>query len=402
MAFFRRANAGNFGSQIDPKVEAIVKENTTFALDLYKALQEREENVFFSPYSISSALAMTYAGAKGETAQQMAQTLHFASEQLHADFCALATALKAAQQSAGISLKIANALYPQKNYPFLDAFLNLISQNYEAEVTALDYMQNPEAARNTINGQVAAQTEGKIQELIPAGELNDLTRLVLANAIYFKGDWAHPFECGKTTTAPFWLSPERSCQVPMMRQTQTLAYANMEDLQALELPYAGEHLSMLILLPKQRDGLTALERNLTVENLDLWTKYLAPQEVQVSLPCFKIECCLKLHDILPGMGMSNAFDPAPDKANFSGMDGQENWLFISAIFHQAFVEVNEEGSEAAAATAVVMSLRGISLPEVFQADRPFIFLIRERRTDNVLFLGRFAQPEPASLQETKE
>jgi serpin B len=390
---FGRLREEDVREHIDPSSVAVVQENTAFALDLYKALRAEEGNLFFSPYSISVAFAMTYAGARGETGRQMAQVLHFPSEQqLHPIFSALEAELKTAQQSGGTLLRSANSLYPQTKYPFLEVFLTLLEMHYGAQVTALDYKNNPEAARDTINSWVAAKTEEKIKDLIPAGGLTPLTRLVLVNAIYFKGNWTSQFDQSRTIAAPFWIRSDHVLPVPMMQQTETFGYNETKDLQVLELPYRGDRLSMMILLPQQKNGLTELENNLTLENLAHWTRELQPREVQISLPRFKINCPFKLNDTLIAMGMKDAFDE--NKANFSGMDGQENWLYIEAVFHQAFVDVNEEGSEAVAATAVVTGSRSLPPPPaVFQANHPFIFLIREQHTGNVLFLGRFVTPE---------
>ncbi|MCL1493445.1 MAG: serpin family protein [Pseudanabaena sp. Salubria-1] len=219
-----------------------------------------------------------------------------------------------------------------------------------------------------------------------------MTRLVLVNAIYFKGNWASQFEPKHTKVAPFWVTPDCAIQVSMMQKEQTFGYYEDENVKVLELPYIGDRLSMLILLPQQMDGLTELESSLTQESLALWTRYLHQAKVQVYLPRFKINCPINLNGNLKAMGMRDAFDDS--KANFSGMDGRENWLFIGEVIHQAFIDVNEEGSEAAAATAVVMKSRSLPTPSiVFQANHPFVFLIQDKYTGTVLFLGRFATPE---------
>lgn len=385
---FREFVKPGIGVVVDPRM--LVKANTAFALDLYKALQETEGNLFFSPYSISVALAMTYAGARGETEQQMAQVLHFSPEQkLHPIFFALEAVLKDTQKSGGILLRSANSLYPHNKYPFLETFLTLLKKYYGVEIAAVDYENDLEAARNAINNWVAEKTEAKIKDLLPQRALSALTRLVLVNAIYFKGNWSSQFDRSCTIAAPFWVTSDHVIQVPMMQQTQTFGYHATRGIQILELPYLGDRLSMLILLPCQRDEFIELENTLSSENLADWTRELEQRQVQVSLPRFTINCSFSLEEVLITMGMRDAFDVS--KANFSGMDGVENWLSIGAVFHQAFVEVNEEGSEAAAATAVVTGSKGVLTP-VFQADHPFIFLIREKLTGSILFLGRCVEP----------
>lgn len=386
---FGRFREEDVTMNIDPSIAAIVKDNTAFAIDLYKRLQKTKGNLFFSPYSISVALAMTYAGARGETEQQMAQALHFSAGQLlHPVFSSLESELKAAQ-SDGILLRSANSLYPQTKYPFLEAFLALVKEHYGADITSVDYENNLEEARVSINNWVAERTEEKIRDLIPSGMINALTRLVLVNAIYFKGNWASQFDPKYTKVAPFWVTPDREIQVSMMQKEETFGYYEDENVKVLELPYIGDRLSMVILLPQQMNGLTELENSLTQENLALWTKYLPQREVQVSLPRFKINCSFMLGATLIEMGMKDAFNA--NKADFSGMDGIENWLSIGEVIHQAFIDVNEEGSEAAAATAVVIRYK--SLPSSFQANHPFVFLIRDKYTGTVLFLGRLDTPK---------
>ncbi len=371
-------------------VRAVVEGNTAFALALYQALRTQAGNLFFSPYSISTALAMTYAGARGNTAAEMAQALHFRlePESLHDAFAALAAQVSATGMKGHIQLRIANALWPHVSYPLLKSFLALVQRVYGARLTAVDYGK-PEAARAIINAWIEERTESRIRELIPPGVLNALTTLVLVNAIYFKGNWAFPFDPDRSHDAPFWITPEAAVQAPLMAQKRAFSYSESEELQVLELPYAGEELSMVVLLPQKRDGLTDLEAALTVENLDRWTRLLRKQEVQVFLPRFEITFPFRLDSTLKSMGMSDAFTGAAD---FSGMDGTES-LSIGAVLHKAFVVVNEEGTEAAAATAVAMARAAMPAPPpVFRADHPFIFLIREKHTGSLLFAGRVVHP----------
>ena len=365
--------------------------NSSFSLDLYQLLREEDGNIFFSPYSISVALAMTYGGARGDTESQMARVLHFDlnREYLHAAFSALQEKLAEAETAGGVQLKIANSLWPHVGYPFLKSYLDLVLKYYGVSITAVDYVHDTEGARQTINAWVEKKTETKIRDLIPKGILDRLTRLVLTNAIYFKGDWAAQFDPDKTRRDDFW-SPQKQTKVPMMTCKGEYRYKETSELQILELPYAGDKLSMLVLLPREKDGLPNLERQLTPDFLSKATKNMWEEQVTVHLPKFKIEAAFTLNDPLISLGMSDAFDM--DKADFSGMDGLKKWLYISYVLHKAFIDVNEEGTEAAAATAVVMQMKGVSMPTIFRADHPFLFLIRERETGSILFIGRFTKP----------
>ncbi len=378
-------------ADIDSNLKIVVEGNTAFALELYQKLRGAEGNLFLSPYSISTALAMTYAGARENTAKQMAETLHFSLEQqqLHAAFAKLESHLNAVQKKGDIQLNVANSLWPQKDYPFLQEYLALIKECYGVLITPVDYQTAREAASKLINQWVEEKTNNKIRDLIQPGVLDVLTRLLLVNAIYFKGNWASQFEEKLTEDAPFYLLSGETIQVPTMSQKQEFGYTEDQSLQILELPYIGNDLSMLVLLPKQANGLAEIEKNLTVENLRKWTAQLREQEVMVFLPKFKMTSQFRLDKALISMGMSEAFDM--NKANFAGMDGNPNWLYIAAVIHKAFVDVNEEGTEAAAATAVVTEV--LSAPPVtFRADHPFIFLIRENLTGSILFLGRVIDP----------
>jgi serpin B len=373
----------------------VVAGNTEFAVDLYGKLRTHEGNVFFSPYSISTALAMTWGGARGETANEMAQTLHFdlPADKLHPAFAALEADLKAVQRKGQVKLATANSLWPQKDFALLPDFLALCRKYYGTTVTPVDYLRHTEAARKTINDWVEARTNGKIVELLKPGTLDPNNRLVLVNAIYFKGKWASPFETNRTVNEPFHTSSDKTIDVPLMRQTHDFRYAEFSGLQVLELPYARDDLSMIILLPREVDGLGHLEARLTAENLTAWTTHLEGQKVAVFLPKYKMTLAFSLAETLEALGMTDAF--IYGKADFSGMDGRPD-LFISAIEHQAFVEVNEEGTEAAAATAVLMEVGGMPMNlrpiPVFRADHPFLFLIRDNHTGSILFLGRVTDP----------
>jgi serpin B len=373
-------------------VASVAEGNNAFAFDLYAKLKTEEGNLIFSPYSISTALAMTYAGARGETAAEMKKTLRFAlsQEKLHPAMADLVDDLNARGGKDAYELVVANRLWGQAGYSFLAPFIALNRTYYGAGLEQVNFKTATEAARKTINTWVEDKTRDKIQELLKPGILTDLTRLVLTNAIYFKGNWASQFKKERTADAPFHVTPDKSVDVPTMRQTAKFGYTETQDMQVLEMPYIGDDLSMTILLPKKADGLGKVEASLSAATLKTWVARLRKQKVGVFLPRFKMEFSVGLVDTLEAMGMPRAFDPS--RADFSGMDGTRA-LSITAVIHKAFVDVNEEGTEAAAATAVVMGLRSApSRPIIFNADRPFIFLIRDRVTGSVLFIGRVTDP----------
>jgi len=376
----------------------LVEGNSIFAFELYQKLRDKEGNLFCSPYSISLALAMTYAGANNETAQQMADTLQFMLDQdsLHAAFNWLDAQLASRGQGAqgkdekGFRLNIANAIWGQKDYEFLSAFLDVLAENYGAGLRILDFITETEASRLAINRWVYNQTEGRIKDLIPPGAINELTRLVLTNAIYFNAAWEHPFDKKMTTNGPFYLLDGGEVVVPMMKQTESFGYTEGEGYQAVELPYDGRELSMVVLLPES-GNFEAFEKGLQAQQVDAIINGLQPTEVTLTMPKFEFESEFSLRDILAGMGMPDAF--SPDEADFSGMTGNRE-LFISDVVHKAFVAVDEAGTEAAAATAVIVgttSAPGEPTVEV-TLDRPFIFLIRDIETDTILFVGRVLNP----------
>lgn len=390
--------------------ETVVKGANEFALELYAKLSEQEGNLFFSPYSISTALAMTYAGARGGTELEMAEVLHFPvatsiapgtepalglareREQFHLMFGALIKDLNTRGGKGAYELTVANALWGQKGYGFLREFLELVETSYEGKLNEVDFKAATEAARQTINAWVEKKTRGKIRDLIAKGVLSTLTRLVLTNAVYFKGNWAKRFEADSTRDGPFVLLDGKKIDVPMMNQAGEFKYMEMEDFQGLELAYVDEELSMIIFLPKVFDGLGEFEKTLTSENLSKWTAELREQKVIVSIPKFKMTSEFALAGVLKSMGMKDAF--SQQKADFSGMNGRRD-LFISAVIHKAYVDVNEEGTEAAAATAVVVGVTSVR-PEptpVFCADHPFVFFIRDNQSGSILFIGRVTNPK---------
>ncbi|HDN78929.1 MAG: serpin family protein [Chloroflexi bacterium] len=390
---------------IAPKVEAgelaeLVSGNNAFALDLYQALREKEGNLFYSPFSISLALAMTYAGARGETERQMADTLHFTLPQnrLHPAFNALeleltqrgkATGEQAEKSEEGFQLHIANAIWGQEGYKFLPEFLDTLAENYGAGIRLLDFQKAPEKSRQVINDWVSKQTEGKIKDLIPKGLINELTRLVLTNAIYFNARWLHPFDKRQTRDGTFHLLDGSEVTVPMMRQTELLRYAEGDGYQAVELPYRMPGFSMLILLP-EANRFEEFEASLNGELINAIVKSLDSKNVALTMPKFKFESSFLLAKTLAQMGMPDAF--LLERADFSGMDGTRN-LFIREVTHKAFVSVDEEGTEAAAATAVIVALKAVISPPIkVIVDHPFIFLIRDNETGTILFMGRVMNP----------
>ena len=386
----------SFGfANTNKELQTVVKDNSDFGFDLYQELKEVEGNLFFSPYSISTALAMTYAGARGQTEKEMAQVLHFSLKQelLHSSFSKLQSELNAIQNKGQIKLSIANSLWAQKSYKFLDTFIDLNKKYYSAGLNFVNFMTKTEAAREKINIWVEDKTQQMIKELIKPGILNPLTRLVLCNAIYFKGDWLSQFDTTRTVDRDFYVSSDKTIKVPMMNQKSDFRYKDFGEFCALELLYEGNDLSMIIFLPKEIDGLADFEKDLTNDTVKIWIDELIgthKSEVLVSIPKFKTTCEFELSETLYDMGMPAAFSLPP--ADFSGMIGTKD-LYISKVIHKAYVDVNEEGTEAAAATAVVM-LKSVAVqPLEFKADHPFIFLIRENQTGSILFIGRIVDPE---------
>ena len=375
---------------------SLVEGNSAFAFELYQALKGKGGNLFYSPYSISLALAMTYAGARGDTAEQIAATLHFILEQdrLHPAFNWLDAELAKRGEGAqgkdgeGFRLNIVNAIWGQKDYEFLTDFLDVLAENYGAGLRILDFITEAEKSRVIINDWVSDQTESRIEDLIPQGAIDALTRLVLTNAIYFNAAWKYPFDKKVTANGPFYLLDGAQVMVPMMKQTESFGYTDGEGYQAVELLYDGGELSMVILLP-EAGQFAAFEEGLQAQGVSDIISGLQPTEVALTMPKFEFDSDFSLKDTLVAMGMPIAFSGGAD---FSGMTGNPE-LFISEVIHKAFVAVDEAGTEAAAATAVIMRLTAV--PESVVAvtiDRPFIFLIRDVETGAILFVGRVLNP----------
>lgn len=359
------------------------------ALDLYGKLSPKQGNLFFSPFSISSALGMVQAGARGETLKQMNQALHFGSR-THEEMLALRQSLTAGPKDAQ-HLHVANSIWPSVQYPFLPAYIKLLRDYYGVEVKPQDYVKNAEKARLEINGWVEKQTQDRIRDILQEGSLRGDTRLVLVNAVYFKAAWAHPFP-EKATKNDFFQSDSKSSTLArMMHQTDKFDYAATEDAAILKLPYRKGLQSMLVVLPKQKFGLAALEKKLSPQLIDSWSRAMKETRVDVTLPRFEMEDSFELKAPLGELGMHDAFSRG--RADFSGMNGGRD-LFIDLVVHKTFIAVTEKETEAAAATAIAMRTMSM-LPEeaaVFRADHPFLFLIQDEETGAILFMGRVTEP----------
>ena len=372
-------------------VQGAANSNNRFAFDLYSELNKGSGNIFVSPWSISTALAMAYEGARGETAEQMRKVFYFNPDDAdrRASFASMHNILN--PENPDYLLSTANALWVQESYPLLEEYKETVRNYYAGESTNVDFEGATEESRKTINSWVEEQTNDKIKDLFPAGSLDASTRLVLTNAIYFKGTWVKQFDKGDTRDMPFRVKQEGEVQVPMMSRTDREAefgYLETDELRVLEMLYEGDDLSMLVLLPRA-DDISPLENSLSATQLEGWRNQLLEQRVDAYIPKFTFETKYFMSNTLSEMGMPLAFSEAAD---LSGMDGTTK-LFIQAVIHQAFVDVNEEGTEAAAATGVSVAQESMPPPvPVFRADHPFIFIIQERETGNILFLGKVVNP----------
>ncbi|NWX02338.1 PAI2 inhibitor, partial [Caloenas nicobarica] len=412
-------------------MEALNKANTSFALDFFKheCQEDGDKNILFSPISIASALATVYLGAKGNTADQMAKVLHFnktegarnntttikmqvysrteehlstqcaffqkteigKSDNIHAGFKALNFEIN--QPTKNYLLTSVNQLYGEKTLPFSKEYLQLAKKYYNAEPQSVDFVGAADEIRREINSRVEQQTEGKIQNMLPPGSVDSLTKLVLINAFYFKGNWATKFDAEATRQRPFRLNTRTTKTVPMMHLSDKLNWTYIESVQAdaLELPYVNNDLSMFILLPSDITGLQKLERELTFENLSAWTspELMEKTKMEVYLPRFTLENKYDLKSTLSRMGIQDAFTKG--QADFTGMS-EKGELFLSQVFHNCYLEVNEEGTEAAAASSAALASRSLGAAVIFVADHPFLFFIRHNKTKSILFLGRFSSP----------
>jgi len=374
----------------------LVNGNSEFAWDLYQVVKAEDGNLFYSPYSISLALAMTYAGAKGDTAKQMADTLHYDLSQtaLHPAFNSLALELASRGQGAqgkdekGFRLNIVNAIWGQKDYKFISAFLDLLAENYGAGLRVLDFIKDPNASRETINNWVSEQTEGRIKDLIPEGAITPLTRLVLTNAVYFNAAWREKFEESATQNGQFHLVNGTEVTVPMMRKTDSYGYVKSGNVVGVELPYDGNELSMVI-LTNATGTFTDFEKGLTFSKVNELIDGIRYSEVRLTMPKFEFESKFGLKETLQGMGMALPFQ---DNADFTGISTQSD-LHIDDVIHKAFISVDEAGTEAAAATAVIVGTTSMPVEQaVVTLDQPFVFLIRDIQTGAIIFIGRVMNP----------
>jgi serpin B len=363
-----------------------------FTTASYKQLMGGDANLILSPFNIATALSMALAGARGQTAEEIQSVLH-----LHYDptydsaLGALLADLMKAGNTGGNELHTANGLWVQRGFAIQPAFENTLANNYHAPLTPLDFIANPEAARSRINRWTEEQTKQKIQNLLPAGSLGAQTRLVLTSAIYFYGKWQDPFLASRTQLAPFTLPTGATTQASFMNQTWNFGYTETPSAQILEMRYEGTGIAFDVLLPTTLTGLPNLEKSLTPGNLTGWLGHLTTRNVQVSLPKFRAESQFSLRRALSTMGMPTSFT---GEADFSGIDPKRG-IAISEVVHKAFVDVSEQGTEAAAATGIAMQTTAMRMSEqaiVFRADHPFLFLIRDTRTAVVLFIGRLMNP----------
>ena len=373
-------------------LKALGDGNSAFAVDLYKQLAATPGNIVVSPYSISSALAMTYAGARGRTADEMKAVLHFdlPADKLHSAFGGVGDSFQTAGKNRPYELNIANALWSQRGMALEPAFLDITGKSYGAGVREVDFLQ-PEAARGTINKWVGEQTNEKIPELLKAGDITRSVLLVLTNAVYFQGNWKQQFDKERTHDRDFEIAPGQKVKVPMMHREEVKVRSSVaSDFYLYELPYEGDRWRMIFLLPVKRNGLREVETKMTAKQLTETIAGLNPSETDVAMPRFKFRHSCKLKDQLAKLGMPTAF--AESAADFSGII-KPTQLFIDNVIHEACIELDEKGTVAAAATAVVMaqrSNRGPSHP--FHLDQPFLFILHDSLTDTILFLGRVSDP----------
>jgi len=377
--------------------EKLVRANNSFTVKFYRHLagEAGDDNLFVSPFSVSSAISMTYAGARGETASQIESVLGFQMppRKVHRAFSTLNDKVLAADENAPYQLNTANALWGQEGYEFLKRFIQVTREFYGAGLRRVDYRtaSGRESARRTINKWISNKTQGKIEELIGRGVFGNLTRLVLTNAIYFKGSWKSPFDEEDTSEAPFTLPDGSRVETDMMYQESKFRYGKLQNgAKLLEMLYEGDDLSMVVLLPREADGLDKLEESLSRKTLANWLDSARSQKVKVYLPSFEMKWKSDLSGALKALGMEDAFSLPP--ADFSGMTGEKD-LFISNVIHEAYVKVDEEGTEATAATGVVVGTTSVEpRPHIFRADHPFMFCIRHRKSGAILFAGRVMDP----------
>lgn len=391
LILFAVAGAVPQARALESSDERVGQINNAFAVDLYERLaSESDKNVFFSPTSVQTALAMTWEGARGATAQEMARTLHLLNDPAATKQLAhFLRSLNAPGEQRRYELSVANALWATNGYPFLPDYLHIVETAYDGHLAELDFDNAPEAARKTINDWVAGKTHNRILNLL--GRIPPGTRLVLTNALYFKSAWRLPFDKKATADADFSTVDGQRVKAPFMHQTADFQYAEDDTVQMLELQYGQGDLVLRLFLPKSADGLPEFEKAMTARKLNNLAEHSRRAQVSVSLPRFKLETRYELQDELPKMGMRLAFEP---QADFSGMSSAESFR-IGQVIHKAFCQVDEDGTEAAAATAILMLGSAYEAPperKVFRADHPFLFAIVHRASGAMLFIGRLEKP----------
>jgi len=373
--------------------ESLAEFNNQFAIDLFKQIHSNSDNLVYSPYSISTVLAMTYSGADGKTADQISEVLYFPpAVKSDPGFKLLNDKILSNDTMPGTEISLANAIWAQENFGFLPEYIQNIEKWYDAALTEMDFTKKDarEASRQRINNWVEENTRKKIKNLIGPGVLDANTRMVLTNAIYFNGKWMWPFDKSRTAPSIFHVSSQESLITDFMNQTRTLPYYEDEEIQALRLPYRNDRISMTIILPRKADGWKLASRVIDNEGLAQVESQFETTEVQLSLPKFSFELKLNLRKELTDMGMDLAFSR---EADFSGMNGEKN-LYIDEVIHKAFIGVSENGTEAAAATAAIISLKSAlrEEPVRFNADHPFLYYIKDHQTGCIIFLGRLVKP----------
>jgi len=378
-------------------VSKLASGSNAFGFDLYERIKKKPGNQIFSPFSITTALTMTWGGAKGETADQMKKVLHLEGTPAEVMSTSGTLAASLEDKSRPITFRIANQLFGETTYKFEQPYLDQTKKAYGAPLELVDFIKGPEAARVRINGWVETETEKRIKDLIPKDAIKSDMRLVLVNAIYFLGDWESPFEKNHTRPAAFHTTTKDKLDVPTMHQSGSFNYAKKDGVAALELPYKGGDMSMVIVLPEKADGLDAVEKSLDEKKLADLLQGMKKERVSAAIPKFEVAPAdsLSLGDDLKEMGMKAAFDPK--KADFTLIANPPNpddRLVIGKVFHKAFVKVDEKGTEAAAATAVLMPRAGSAPVQMidFKAEHPFLFVIRDTKSGLVLFMGRVADP----------
>jgi serpin B len=383
-------------SNIQPSrytVESLAESNNLFAIDLFRQIQSKSENLIFSPYSIGTVLAMVYSGSAGKTATEMAEVLYFPRQDwLDPVESGMRMSILATDTMPGTDFRLANAIWAQEGFSFLPAYLARLEKYYDAPLTLVDFVEqsNREESRIKINHWVEEKTNNRIRDLIQPGILDASTRLVLTNAIYFNGGWMFPFDKEATAPSLFHISKQESIKTDFMHQTGSYPYYEDEEIQAIGLPYENNRMVMMVLLPKSIDGWRMISQVMDRDRINLVISELGTREVQLSLPKFRSELQINLREALTSMGMGTAFSRYAD---LSGMTGEKN-LYVDEVIHKAFIEVSETGTEAAAATAAIIGLKS-SLrddPVRFNADHPFVFFLHDRQTGCIIFTGRLVKP----------